>query len=267
MLRSHPIPGTPDEQPPVVDTPYLEEIEAHGRLPSPIERAKSLLRYIGDDVARQGARPDGLPPDTPAIVGARNRSAAMLRVEQLRDKGIVSRDVQRYGEYDELDSTVENWYLYEQRKRGRTAGNYGFVALRFDNEELKVFLDTVGLMIEEAFLGPESRDMRNVARAGVIDNIMRVQIRGGAFVPADLTDENRGAYREDGYAKNPEKPVIYIREQEKFHKPRPTSPRTTARRSFGRPAMPEDSPANWSRLSGVRSMSESPARSGCARER
>ena len=85
----------------------------------------------------------------------------MLRVEQLRDKGIVSRDVQRYGEYDELDSTIDNWYLYEQRKRGRTAGNYGFVALRFDNEELKVFLDTVGLMIEKAFWG------RNRATCGM----------------------------------------------------------------------------------------------------
>ena len=34
---------------------------------------------------------------------------------------------------------------------------------------------------------------------------------------ADLTDENRGACREAGYAEGWGKPVIYICEREKFH--------------------------------------------------
>jgi hypothetical protein len=36
-------------------------------------------------------------------------------------------------------------------------------------------------------------DMRDVATAGVIDNIMRAQIRDAAFILADLTDDNPGA--------------------------------------------------------------------------
>lgn len=52
---------------------------------------------------------------------------------------------------------------------------------RFDNEELRVSLEAVGPLIEEA-LGSQLRDMSGVARAGVIDNIVRVQIRGSAFV-------------------------------------------------------------------------------------
>ena len=58
--------------------------------------------------------------------------------------------------------------------------------------------------------------MRDVARAGVIDNIMRTQIRDSAFVIADLTHDNPGAYWEAGYAEGLGKPVIYICEKSKF---------------------------------------------------
>ena len=217
----------PNEQPPVVDTPYLEEIEAHGQLPSPIEQANALLRYLGDEWTRTGVRLAELPQDIQAIVGAMNRPAAMQRVEQLRATGAVScgaehhtaltRNGQQFTEYGELDLTLEGWKLYEEQKRGRTAGNYGFVALQFDNKNLRSLLEAVRPAIEKA-LGLELRDMRDVARAGIIDNIMRVQIRGSAFVLADLTDENRGAYWEAGYAEGLGKPVIYICEREKFSK-------------------------------------------------
>jgi nucleoside 2-deoxyribosyltransferase len=59
-------------------------------------------------------------------------------------------------------------------------------------------------------------DMRDVARAGIIDNIMRAQIRDAAFVIVDLTHDNSGAYWEAGYAEGLGKPVIYICEQNKF---------------------------------------------------
>lgn len=59
-------------------------------------------------------------------------------------------------------------------------------------------------------------DMRSVARAGVIDNLMRAQIRDSAFVLADLTHDNLGAYWEAGFAEGIGKPVIYLCEQTKF---------------------------------------------------
>lgn len=217
----------PNGPPPVVDAAYVKEIKSLGRLPSPIEQAHTLLRYIGDEVTRTGEPLVKLPRDISAILGSMNRPAAMQRVEQLRDdRGAVSCGTvdfiafyrsRKYREYGEVDLTLDGWELYEQQKRGRTAGNYGFVALDFDNEELKAFLEAVSPMIEEA-LGLQLRDMRGVAKAGVIDNIMREQIRGSAFVLADLTDENRGAYWEAGHAEGLGKPVIYICEREKFHK-------------------------------------------------
>jgi nucleoside 2-deoxyribosyltransferase len=50
----------------------------------------------------------------------------------------------------------------------------------------------------------------------VIDNILRAQIRDSAFVLADLTHDNYGAYWEAGYAEGLGKPVIYLCEKAKF---------------------------------------------------
>ena len=61
-------------------------------------------------------------------------------------------------------------------------------------------------------------DMRDVKQPGVIDIIMRNQIRNAAFVIADLTHDNRGAYWEAGFAEGLGKPVVYTCERTKFAK-------------------------------------------------
>ena len=58
--------------------------------------------------------------------------------------------------------------------------------------------------------------MRDVSQAGIIDNIMRTQIRDAAFIIIDLTHDNAGAYWEAGYAEGLGKPVVYICERKKF---------------------------------------------------
>lgn len=65
-------------------------------------------------------------------------------------------------------------------------------------------------------IGYELVDMRDISRAGVIDNLMRAQIRDAAFVLVDLTHDNFGAYWEAGYAEGLGKPVIYLCEKDKF---------------------------------------------------
>ena len=52
--------------------------------------------------------------------------------------------------------------------------------------------------------------MRDAARAGVIDNVMRARIRDAAFVLVDLTHANEGAYWEAGYAEGLGKHVLYL---------------------------------------------------------
>ncbi len=89
------------------------------------------------------------------------------------------------------------------------------MAMEFGDSVLDPFVNDV---IKPAVknVGYDLMDMRDVARAGVIDNIMRAQIRDSAFVIVDLTHDNYGAYWEAGYAEGLGKPVIYICETTKF---------------------------------------------------
>lgn len=91
------------------------------------------------------------------------------------------------------------------------------MALKFGVPELDSFVRTTLKPTVRERLGYEVFDMRDVGRAGLIDNIMRAQIRDAAFVIVDLTHDNSGAYWEAGYAEGLGKPVIYICESAKFN--------------------------------------------------
>ena len=112
--------------------------------------------------------------------------------------------------------TLDGWGLYEAEKRGETSGKYGFIAMKFGDPVLDPFVQNVLKPAVKDGIGYDVVDMRNVARAGIIDNIMRAQIRDAAFVIVDLTHDNSGAYWEAGYAEGLGKPVIYICEKAKF---------------------------------------------------
>ena len=115
-----------------------------------------------------------------------------------------------------VDLTLDGWEQYEAEKRGAFAGNYGFLAMQFGDSGLDAFVRDVLKPAVNEKTGHELVDMRDVGRAGIIDNIMRVQIRDAKFVIADLTHDNHGAYWEAGYAEGLGKPVIYICEKKKF---------------------------------------------------
>jgi len=67
--------------------------------------------------------------------------------------------------------------------------------------------------------GFELRRNDEAQRAGLIDDLMRVQIRQSRFVISDLTDHNNGAYWEAGYAEGLGKPVIYTCRTDHFDTP------------------------------------------------
>jgi len=88
--------------------------------------------------------------------------------------------------------------------------------MKFGDPVLDPFVKDIVKPAVKGGIGYDLVDMRNVARAGIIDNIMRAQIRDAAFVIVDLTHDNSGAYWEAGYAEGLGKPVIYICEKSKF---------------------------------------------------
>lgn len=185
---------------------------------NPAMLAINLIRYIGDRISETG-EPIAQMSEFSGEIGAPSNPIADEIFMELLDKGIVrvKNYVEKYGGtiFLNVNLSLEGWKDYELEKRGVMSGNQGFIAMKFNDPELDSFVnDTVKPATKE--IGYDLVDMRDVARAGVIDNIMRAQIRDAAFVIVDLTHDNSGAYWEAGYAEGLGKPVIYICERTKF---------------------------------------------------
>ena len=211
---------------------------------NPRVQRMNLIRYIGDkmeeyggvipqfgadgDVANQGLGP--IQSYLKNITGAPNTLAFNRLMDDLESDRIViieARQVHTKDSSTGKDLLIEfrgvslspyGWEIHEEEKRGKFDGKYGFVAMQFGDDDLDAFVRDVVKPTVKDGIGYELVDMRDVSRAGVIDDIMRIQIRDAAFVIADLTHDNPGAYWEAGYAAGLGKTVIYICEQTKFDK-------------------------------------------------
>ena len=182
---------------------------------NPAQQAMDLIRKIGDDVS-QSARPlANFPIDDQFSVQLMDELVELGVVKVT--KGIPLQSG-RSAQYIDVNLTLEGWERYEREKRGDFRSNYGFIAMQFNDTELDSFIEDIVKPFVKENIGCDLVDMRDVSRAGIIDNIMRVRIRDAAFVIADLTHDNRGAYWEAGYAEGLGKPVIYTCKREKFEK-------------------------------------------------
>lgn len=208
----------------------LKDILSEGHLPSHAVQAVNLIRHIGDEISRTGEPIDQFQVSVKETYKIGTWSPELLSqlIEELSQgeniwikTGQVSRIHGKALHFLNVNLTLNGWEQYEAEKRGKFDGKYGFIAMQFNDDELETFAqDVVKPAVKDA-VGYDLVDMRNVAQAGVIDNIMRIRIRDSAFVIADLTHDNRGAYWEAGYAEGLGKPVIYICEKEKFDKEKP----------------------------------------------
>ena len=188
-------------------------------------QAINLILYIGDKVKESGKPIDRLN-DFAESIGAPSEESANKLLEELSGKGIVIRfklaRVLGHGAthdgttFANVDLTLDGWERYDAEKRGQLDGSYGFIAMQFGDLVLTPFVEDVVKPAVKKDVGYNLVDMDDVGRAGVIDDIMRKQIKGAKFVIADLTHDNLGAYWEAGYAEGLGKPVIYICEKEKF---------------------------------------------------
>jgi len=211
--------ATDGGQQPLIASYDLDDLVANAQLPSPAVQAINLLRFVGDRTSASGRALREFPIDIHAVVGSPNRDFAMRIVRQLMNGGLL--DAVSCGTLDsadevmEIDLTLPGWSQYEAERRGEISGSYGFIALKFGDAVLDPFLqDVIKPAIAE--IGFTLEDMRDAARAGVIDNVMRARIRDAAFVLVDLTHANEGAYWEAGYAEGLGKPVLYLCNREVF---------------------------------------------------
>ena len=187
---------------------------------SPAVQAINLIRYIGDRVSESG-KPISRLHDISQEIDAPSEEFFMQLVRELyKNQTIQMSESTEYPSnltpFAKVNLSLDGWKQYEAEKRGGFDGNYGFLAMQFGDADLDSFVRDVVKPAVKKSTGSDLVDMRDVGRAGIIDNIMRVQIRDAKFVIADLTHGNNGAYWEAGYAEGLGKPVIYICEKEKF---------------------------------------------------
>ena len=180
-----------------ITSDVLKSFRFDSRLPSPAVQATNIIRFIGDKVSRSGEAVGQLPPGFHAIIGARNRDEAIRLTEELVESKILKASKGTTAEsnpvgpprssFTDINLSLDGWEQYEAEKRGQSVGNDGFIAMQFGDADLESFVRDVVKPAVKADLGYDLVDMRDVSKAGIIDNIMRVQIRDAKFVIADLT--------------------------------------------------------------------------------
>ena len=183
--------------------------------------AMNIIRYIGDEIHSTG-EPVGQISSLSNIAGCQNEQIAIDIFLELYESGIIRQsnpDPKLFDGYifSDVSLSLEGWDQYEAEKQGKLDGNYGFLAMAFNEPELDAFVKDV-LKPAVRGAGYDLHHLEDKSRAGVIDNIMRVAIRDARFVLVDLTHDNNGAYWEGGYAEGLGKPVIYLCEKEKFQR-------------------------------------------------
>jgi nucleoside 2-deoxyribosyltransferase len=211
--------GNFDDVPVIQSDTIRRLIEEDPRLPSPGQLATNVIRIVGEHVAREFDTLDALPAAFQARVGAPNRRYADKIVNELMHRGLLSAidagTLQHPDEVIDIDLTLAGWEVFEAERKGKIASSFGFIALKFGDSILDPLL-AHHVKPKLAEMGYPLVDLRDVSRAGVIDNLLRAQIRDSAFIIVDLTHDNLGAYWEAGYAEGLGKPVIYICERSKF---------------------------------------------------
>jgi len=190
---------------------------------SPAIQAINLIRHIGDKVSESGEPVDTISGgEIQQVIGSPSDVFAEQIFEDLCDAGLVrigTDPIRTFGggaTFLNVNLSLAGWNQYEAEKRGKFGGNYGFIAMQFGDSSLDPFMQNVVKPAVKDGIGYDLVDVRDRSRAGVIDNIIRTEIRDAAFVLVDLTHDNSGAYWEAGYAEGLGKPVIYICEKEKF---------------------------------------------------
>jgi hypothetical protein len=205
---------------PYIDAPLLRSIWAQP-LPNPQRQAElfilalgecslSIEEYVHWPIERWCAE-IGTQDDT--MRGT--HGAFNLIRKRLTDTKLIEANT------NPLPSTIGNrlsfdgWAEYERLRRDVVETKTAFMAMSFGNAVLTTIVNEhFAPAVAETGFQLFRLDAR--PKSGLIDNRMRVEIRAARFLICDLTDENRGAYWEGGFAEGSGKPVFYTCEACKF---------------------------------------------------
>ncbi len=180
----------------------------------PSEAADNLIRYLGKEHRLGHFTNIGTENSSPYVVGVANSKGIRYLAEELEKVRLVNIDrtnsLSSNPENLLADLSFQGWQRCEFLLRGAHSGRFAFMAMQFGDAELDAVINDCFRPAVSA-TGFELRLLndREHQRAGLIDDRLRVELRGARFLVVDLTHENSGAYWEAGYGEGLGKPVIY----------------------------------------------------------
>ena len=211
---------------PWLDSYTIDALLKSGKPPGHIEQAENLILFIGHELDRK-ANPGGKIVKVNyslfrAAIGAVRAEDAQFIIDELHRNGLVSIATgeaqyggRNYTECPAIGITFGGWSRYAELMTKGTTARIAFMAMQYNDVVLdKMFDNCFSPAVEDT--GFELRRLDRHPKAGVIDNLLRAEIRNARFLLADLTHYNRGAYWEGGYAEGLGKPVIYLCERSVF---------------------------------------------------
>ena len=209
----------------LLDSALLKNLLENTTLPKPNEALDGAVMWLATHSRFPGQVHLISYPEYRSVFAAANVDAFNAYVKWFGDSGWIT--ASRAGASDSGATQVRaslsplGWQRYAELTRGGTYSREAFMAMPFGASELDGLLkDYFVPAVDRA--GFHLRRNIDPQPAGLIDDLMRVQIRTARFVIADLTHSNRGAYWEAGFAEGLSKPVIYTCRADVFNDADPT---------------------------------------------
>jgi hypothetical protein len=201
-------------KPPFITT-YMFDDLVRGPRPTLNEQADNLIRWMSEQ--KEPGEDVGLGAEWHMYaIGAKAPKEFMFVVDHLLGSGHL--EGQRgAGDHANLKLTMRGWDRVDELRRGAVESRAAFMAMEYGNERLDRIVNQ-HFRPAVAQTGFTLKRLDDQPKAGLIDDRLRVEIRGARFMVADLSTDNLGAYWEAGHAEGLGKPVIYTCEADKFEK-------------------------------------------------
>ena len=113
---------------------------------SPAVQTMNLIRYIGDQVSESG-KPIPYLDGVSEEIGAPSEDLAKQLIKELHEHDLIimgEPSKELIGpRLPNVNLTLAGWKQYEAEKRGEFEGNYGFIAMQFNDPDLDSFVRDV----------------------------------------------------------------------------------------------------------------------------
>jgi len=199
---------------------WLTSVWASQKLPNPQMQADRFVEYLGEAGA-PGEWVGCVPHEMTGLLGtiddpSQGQTGGFTYIiERLKSKGLIEQH--RYpsdGRKAGFRLTFDGWERFEELHRVSAESRIAFMAMGYENPVVdRTFAEFVRAVRQTGF---QLSRLDQKPKAGLIDLRMRIEIRSAKFLIADLTEENRGAYWEAGFAEGLGKKVYYSCEESKF---------------------------------------------------